>query len=105
MGEYIKGNDQNFEDLIKDGVVAVDFFATWCMPCKMLSPVIEELAVDYADKAKIVKLDIDEAEKTAIKYDVNTVPTVIIFKDGKEVERSVGFKQKSAFNQILDKYL
>lgn len=105
MGEYIVGNDKNFNDLIKDGVTVVDFFATWCMPCKMLSPIIEELAVDYDGKAKIVKLDIDAAEKTAAEYQVYSVPTVIVFKNGEEIERSTGYNQKAAFAQMIDRNL
>lgn len=105
MGEYIVGNDKNFDELIKEGVTVVDFFATWCMPCKMLSPIIEELAADYDGKAKIVKLDIDAAGKTAEEYKVYSVPTVIVFKNGKEIERSSGYNQKAAFAQMIDRNL
>ena len=93
-------NSENFESEINSGkVTLVDFFATWCGPCKMLGPVLEQVADEVKDKANIVKLDIDGSMDIAKQFGVMSVPTMVIFKDGKEVERIVGLRQKS---QIVD---
>ena len=93
-------NSKNFEEEVKSGkVTLVDFFATWCGPCKMLGPVLEQVADEVKDKVNIVKLDIDESLETAKQFGVMSVPTMVIFKDGKEVDRIVGLRQKA---QILD---
>lgn len=91
-------NTESFEDTIKENVVLVDFFATWCGPCKMLSPVLEQVAQEVSD-VSIAKLDIDESLDVAKQFGVMSVPTMIIFKDGKEVDRIVGLRQK---NQIIE---
>lgn len=90
-------NDETFEKTITEanGVVLVDFFATWCGPCKMLSPILQATQEELADKAKIYKLDIDEGMNTAKQFGVMSVPTMIIFKHGEEVDRLVGLRQKS----------
>lgn len=80
-------------------VVLVDFFATWCGPCRMLGPILEQASASLAPNQEIHKLDIDESIDVARKYGVMSVPTMIVFKDGKEVNRIVGLRQK---NQILD---
>lgn len=87
------------------GLVLIDFFAQWCGPCKLAGPVIDELAQDYKDKAVIGKIDVDELSEIAEKYGVMSVPTVIILKDGKEVDRQVGFPGKEAYQAMLDKWL
>lgn len=99
--------DANFQGdvLGAQGVVLVDFFATWCGPCKMLAPVVEELAAEYEGKAKIGKLDVDENPETAGKYGVQSIPTIIIFKDGQEVDKMMGFQSKEALKERLDKAL
>lgn len=97
--------DDNFKDEVKEGVVLVDFFATWCGPCKMLAPVIEELATEYEGKAKIGKLDVDESSKTAGEFGVQSIPTLILFKDGEEVEKMIGFQSKEVLKEHLDKAL
>ena len=95
MAEVILTNE-NFEEevLNSDIPVLVDFFATWCGPCKMLAPIIEEISEEYAGKIKVGKLDIDDARKLALKYYVASVPTVALFKDGKPAAVSVGFRPK-----------
>lgn len=82
--------------------VFVDFWADWCGPCKMVGPVVEELAEDFKGKAKIGKLNVDENGTTAQAYGVMSIPTLILFKDGKEVERVVGFKPKEELAKIIN---
>ncbi len=97
-------NDGNFaaEVLQAEGPVLVDFFAVWCGPCKMLGPVIEELANDYQGKAKIGKLNVDESNGTASEYGVMSIPTMVLFVGGKEVNRMVGFSSKEDIAKAID---
>ena len=92
---------ESFETEVKNSkdLVLVDFYATWCGPCKMLAPVLEQVADEVKEKATIKKLDIDECLDIAKEFNVMSVPTMILFKDGKEVERIVGLRQK---NQIIE---
>ncbi|KRG11486.1 thioredoxin [Lederbergia galactosidilytica] len=95
--------DQNFASEISEGVVLVDFWAPWCGPCKMIAPVLEELDGELNGKAKIVKLDVDDNQETAGKYGVMSIPTLIVFKDGKEVDKTVGFQPKEALQELINK--
>ena len=98
--------DENFdEEVLKGGVVLVDFYADWCGPCQMIAPVIEELAGEYEGKAKVVKLDVDASQETAQKYGVMSIPALLFFKDGKEVERLNGALPKDALAEKLDSLL
>lgn len=82
-------------DVLKEsGLVIVDFWATWCAPCKMMNPVFEDLDKEYSDKVKIVKVDADKEQALVDFYDIRAIPTMIVFKDGKEVERIMGAKPK-----------
>lgn len=94
-------NDENFETTISKGVTLVDFYADWCGPCRMIAPIIEELAGEMQGKATIAKLDIENAQKTTSHFGVTSIPTVILFKDGKEVKRVVGVRDKDSFKQIV----
>lgn len=85
--------------------VLVDFWATWCGPCRMVGPVIEELASDYVGKAKVCKVDVDEQPEIAQRYNIMTIPTIMVFKNGQVMEKIVGVKPKSVFAQMLDKQL
>ena len=87
----------NFEHQIKNGVVLVDFWASWCMPCKMLAPVINEVAEAVNGLAKIGKLNIEEQKDIASKFSVRSIPTLILFKNGREVKRFVGVKTKGFY--------
>lgn len=98
-------NDANFESTISKGVTLVDFYADWCGPCKMIAPLIEELAVDFANRATIAKLDIEQAQDTTAKLQVTSIPTIIIFKDGKEVNRVVGLRDKDALKKLIESAL
>ncbi len=81
--------------------VLVDFFATWCGPCKMLAPVIEELSVEQTGKVKVVKVDVDEVEAAAMDYGVMSIPTLILFKNGQPVAQQVGVVPKSALEAMI----
>lgn len=105
MGSYVVLDESNFDTTIANGVTVVDFFATWCMPCKMLSPIIEDLARDNDGKAVVGKVDIDLSESLAIRFSVESVPTVIIFKDGAEVDRIIGFSQKAKLQNAIDRLI
>jgi len=95
-------NKDNFDEFVKNSKVAlVDFFATWCGPCKMLSPIIESVAEEVDEGTNIAKLDIDESLDIAKQFGVMSVPTMIIFKDGKEVDRLVGLRQKDKILEAL----
>ena len=85
--------------------VMVDFWATWCGPCRMIGPVIEELATEYKGKAKVCKVDVDEQPELAERFQVMTIPTVIVFKNGQIAEKTIGAKSKQAFEQMIDKQL
>lgn len=96
--------DDNFEsEVLKSNIpVLVDFYAEWCGPCQMLGPVIEELAGEYEGKVKIGKLDVDDSPKTAQEYGVMSIPMLIIIKDGKVIDKAMGFKSKEALKEVLD---
>jgi thioredoxin 1 len=100
-------NDLNFEaEVLKSETpVLVDFTATWCGPCKQISPIIDQLADEYAGKMKVVKLDIDEAPNTPVKYGVRGVPTIIVFKNGDAVARQMGAAPKTVLNQLVQRGL
>ncbi len=94
-------DEQNFENEIAQGKTLVDFYADWCGPCQMLSPIIEEIA-NECDDVKVGKLNIDDARDIAIRYGVQSIPTLILFKDGEPVKTLVGYRPKDAILEILD---
>ena len=95
--------NQNFEEeVLKSEIpVLVDFYATWCGPCKMLSPIISEIAEEYQGKIKVGKVNVDEQTQLAIKFQVASIPTLILFKNGNPVKSSVGFHSKSELEEML----
>ncbi|MCJ7567146.1 MAG: thioredoxin [Anaerolineales bacterium] len=103
MTEIVEFNDATFEsEVVKSrGIVLVDFGAEWCHPCKQLDPIVQELAEEWQASVKVGKVDIDANVSSAMKYGVMGVPTLILFKDGKPVERLTGFVPK---RRILDKF-
>lgn len=99
-------NQETFDKALGgDQLVMVDFWAVWCGPCQMLGPVIESLAEKYAGKAVIGKVNTDEESALAIRYGVSSIPTVIFFKNGKEIDRKVGVMPPDAYIQVLEKNL
>ena len=94
MAEVIHLNEENFDSTVAEGVTLVDFWATWCGPCKMLAPVLDQVAAEIGDEAVIAKVDIDEARDLAIQCQVRSVPAVFIYKDGEIVNQFVGIRDK-----------
>lgn len=99
-----KLTDANFQTTINKGITLVDFWAPWCTPCKFQGPIVSEVAEEIGEKAKICKLNVDENQKTAAKYGIRSIPTIIIFKNGEPVKKFVGVKTKTllvkAINEI-----
>lgn len=93
--------DANFDTEIHSGLVLVDFHANWCGPCRTLAPVLEEVAKDLKGKAVIGKIDIDSEQKTASRFQITSVPTMILFKNGKEVGRLIGLRTAAALKDFI----
>lgn len=106
MSNTMAVTDDNFASEIEGttGLAVVDFWAAWCGPCRMIGPIVDQLATEYAGKAKVTKLDVDANQKTAFKYGVRSIPTILFFKDGKLVETVVGLQSKPALDQKFKKY-
>jgi thioredoxin 1 len=107
MSQPIAVTDADFEQKVLKSKtpVLVDFWATWCRPCLMTAPVLEELAKEYAGKLTIAKVDVDHNAKTAAQYGIMAIPNLIIFKDGKPVSQIVGYKPKEDLKRSLDTVL
>jgi len=95
--------DANFQAQVKSGITLVDFWASWCMPCKMMAPVLNETAEELGSIAKIGKLDVDSNRASSAKYGVRSIPTLILFKNGKEINRFVGVKSKDFLLKEINK--
>ena len=106
MGKTLEITDSNFNNVIsKNKTVLVDFWAEWCGPCRMIGPVIEELANEYEGKAIIGKLDVDSNQESSVKYGVRSIPTILTFKDGEIVDRQVGAVPKKTLTNVIDSQL
>lgn len=95
-------NEANFATEIKSGIVLVDFFAEWCGPCRMLAPVLETLSKEMAGKVKICKVDIDQSQEIAAQFQITSVPTMILFKNGQKDQTIVGLKSIEALRDTLN---
>jgi thioredoxin 1 len=102
----IEASDDNFEQLVlqSDLPVLVDFWAEWCGPCRRLAPTVEAVAEEYAAKARVVKLYVDAGPATALRYGIQGIPTLILFRDGAEKERIVGAATKEAIAALIDRH-
>lgn len=94
--------DKNFSQSIKHGIVMVDFYADWCGPCKILAPIIEEIALEMNKKVKVGKLDTDKNRLTSVKYNIKLLPTVMIFKNGEPVKKLVGLQNKEYYVDVIN---
>jgi thioredoxin 1 len=107
MGDllYVGKEDFEREVLQSNQPVLVDFYADWCGPCRALEPVIEELAQELQGRLKVAKLDVDQNDELSLRYNVHSIPTLILFKNGQEVERIIGYMPKAQLLQALEKHL
>ena len=105
MGKYIELTSSNFEEITKEGVSMVDFWAPWCGPCRMIAPVIEELASDFEGKASVCKVNTDEEQDLAVKFGIRSIPTILFFKDGQVVDTMTGASSKQAFTDKINSLL
>ena len=105
MGKYLELTAANFDETVKEGVSLVDFWAPWCGPCRMIAPVIEELAEAFDGTAKICKVNTDEEQDIAVRYGIRSIPTILFFKDGEQVDQMVGAASKQAFEEKINSLL
>lgn len=107
IAPIVHATDDDFDAIIADqpGLAIVDFWAPWCGPCRMVAPVVEELADEYAGKVDFVKLNTDDNPDTAVKYGIRSIPTLLVFKEGESVGQIVGFRPKSDLAERLDAVL
>ena len=105
MAKYTELTPANFEEITRKGVSMVDFWAPWCGPCRMIAPVIEELAADFEGKANICKVNTDEEQDLAVKYGIRSIPTILFMKNGEVVDQMVGASSKQAFADKINSLL
>jgi len=105
MRKYIDLTASNFEATLADGVSLVDFWAPWCGPCRMIAPIVEELAGDYEGKANVCKVNTDEEQDIAVKFGIRSIPTILFFKNGEMVDQIVGAQSKQALAAKIDALL
>ncbi|PAF52629.1 thioredoxin [Helicobacter sp. 13S00477-4] len=102
MGKYIELNKENFDSIAKKGIAVVDFWAPWCGPCRMLAPVIDELAEEYEGKVAICKVNTDEQVDISAQYGIRSIPTIIFMKNGEIVDQVIGATSKQALKEKID---
>lgn len=102
MGKYIELNKDNFDATTKSGVSVIDFWAPWCGPCRMIAPVIEELAEEYQGKVSICKVNTDEQDELSAKFGIRSIPTILFMKNGEVVDTVIGATSKQALKDKID---
>lgn len=100
-GHIVYLDDSNFQEAVSNGVTLVDFYADWCGPCRMIAPIIDELAKEMDGKAKVAKVDIEASQKVTSQFGVTSIPTLILFKNGEEFKRIVGVRDKAALSSLI----
>ena len=107
MSSVIHADENTFEKAVlqSDVPVLVDFWATWCGPCKAIAPVLDELSGEYASTARIVKIDVDQNPNLAAQYGIRSIPTLFVFKNGEKVDATMGMQPKAQLAALLDKHL
>jgi thioredoxin 1 len=105
MGAAKSLTKESFAETVGSGVTLVDFWAEWCGPCKAIAPIIEQLATEYEGKATVAKVNVDEDQELALDFGVQSIPTLLVIKDGKEVNRLIGVKPKAALAEALNSAL
>ena len=107
MGKYVEATAANFEEevLKSEQLVLVDFWAVWCAPCRMIAPIVEELAAEREGVLKVVKVDVDNNQDIAAKFGIRSIPTLLIFKNGEVVDQMIGAVPKSMIESKLEKHL
>jgi len=107
MGKYVELTDATFEaEVLKSEIpVLVDFWAVWCAPCRMIAPMIEEIAVEKQGKLKVAKMDVDHNQQTPLKYGIRSIPTLLVFKNGQLVDQIIGAVPKSLLETKLNKHI
>ena len=100
-------DDSGFKERVENakGLSVVDFWAEWCGPCKMISPIVEEMAAEYAGKVNFFKLNVDENKDTALRFSIRSIPTLLFFKDGQVVETVIGLRNKEELTNIVERHL
>ena len=106
MSNAIVVTDADFESEVEkqDGLTVVDFWATWCGPCRMVAPILDQLAVEYTGKAKVTKMDVDSNQKTPMRFQVRSIPTILFFKGGKVVDQVIGFQSKASLEEKFKRH-
>lgn len=105
MSKVVNASKHDFKEVTNEGVVLLDFWAAWCGPCKMLSPVLDELSEDLDGKATVVKVNVDEEPEIASEYSVMGIPALFVLKDGKVVDKANGFMPKELLSSLVGKYV